>query len=877
MAALDVVDVRTDMRLQRFDGTDEKWGDWSLRFEAYTALLGMEDLMTEAANRRDPLPNDQLGDRARAVSQRLWHLLITWCDGKSLGVVKLSRKNGLEAWRQLKIEYESRSGNRWTAMLRFILNPQDKWAKCRESGIDFFQSLTAWEAIAAECVDQSGEAVSDNVRVSVLLVPEGVKLTFSAARSHIRGYYNQGRTFTHVPDTGGVAPMQVDAVRGGPPTGKSQGKVGKTGNTDKSGRTGKNLKGGKDAKTKSKNRDGKHGHGKGQTEYFEGERGYCGKWGHKRADCRKKKADDAKKETGNTRAVQGDAAAAGSGQQQSDGSVRAASGYYDGVPDGWVFAVSATTDGKVARVGGSILIDSGSDDHLCRHKFVPEAPVNSAAEAPRLFDVQQKPLPTAGLRGVEMTMQEGIKATADFLVADVNDDPLSMGELLRQGFKFNLSLEDGLYMTKGHRSVRLELERNSLRLPIAPAGPAAAAHHCRGAAEQQEAATAPVLTAESSVGALRTRLRELFMPIYGTKLELWERLIVAEAAHRRSEAERQHKLAVKEQLGIQHDPVEVRQLPVPKAPSADEERQHRLTHLPAAPWCEECVRGKAPDAPHSLVRLEDSEQKHPLISYDFGFCKTADEEGDLTKVEDTYATMLVGFSSDTGVVKVIPCPSKAASPYAIAGIKSFVQRLETGKCRLRTDTEQATKAILDGVASELTGKITPELTPKHSSQSNPAEAAVKIVEGQTRVLRLDLEKRYGTKVTAAMPIWAWMMRHAGWLHERFSRRAGEQTPHEIATGTPYKGDICNFGETVLYRIARPARRGLTGGRRLHRGEAQWGRGIWVGRSDESQEHLVMTPRGLDRARTVRRLPEGKQTDKELLLTDGATLGYEDGS
>eukprot|EP00959_Pyramimonas_sp_CCMP1952_P334055 6995981-Pyramimonas_sp.AAC.1 len=96
MAALDVVDVRTDMRLQRFDGTDERWGDWSLRFEAYTALLGMGDLMTEAANRRDPLPNDQLGDLARAVSQRLWHLLITWCDGKSLGVVKLSRKNGLE-------------------------------------------------------------------------------------------------------------------------------------------------------------------------------------------------------------------------------------------------------------------------------------------------------------------------------------------------------------------------------------------------------------------------------------------------------------------------------------------------------------------------------------------------------------------------------------------------------------------------------------------------------------------------------------------------------------------------------------------------------------------------------------------------------------
>ena len=103
--AVDVVDVRTDMRLQRFDGTDEKWGDWSLRFEAYTALLGLEELMTEAAQRRDPLLDTDLGDRAKAASLRLWHLLVTWCDGKALGVVKLSRKNGLEAWRQLKIEY----------------------------------------------------------------------------------------------------------------------------------------------------------------------------------------------------------------------------------------------------------------------------------------------------------------------------------------------------------------------------------------------------------------------------------------------------------------------------------------------------------------------------------------------------------------------------------------------------------------------------------------------------------------------------------------------------------------------------------------------------------------------------------------------------
>eukprot|EP00959_Pyramimonas_sp_CCMP1952_P003509 73837-Pyramimonas_sp.AAC.1 len=95
-------------------------------------------------------------------------------------------------------------------------------------------------------------------------------------------------------------------------------------------------------------------------------------------------------------------------------------------------------------------------------------------------------------------MKEGIAATADFLVANVNDDLLSMGKLLRQGLRFNLSLEDGLYMVKGHRSVQLTLERNCLRLPIVAAGPAAEARHCRGAAERQDAAAAPVLNADSS-------------------------------------------------------------------------------------------------------------------------------------------------------------------------------------------------------------------------------------------------------------------------------------------------------------------------------------------------------------------------------------------
>ncbi|CAK0888691.1 unnamed protein product, partial [Prorocentrum cordatum] len=311
---------------------------------------------------------------------------------QATGAAELSGENGLEARRQLKIEHE-RTGNRRAARPQFILSPQDKRAKDRESGIEVSQSLTAREAIVAEQADQTG------------------------------------------------------------------------------------------------------------------------------------------------------------------------------APDGRVFAASAARDGA-ANVGGPAPIDSGSDGHLCRRKFAPEAPVNGAVGAPRILGVQQRPQPVAGLRGAEITTQEVIKATAGFLVADAIDDLPSMGKLLRYGPRFNLSLEDGPYLTKGHRGAQLELERNSPRPLIASAGPAGAGRR-RGAAGQP--AKAPALAADSPASALRMRSRELRAPIYGAKTGLRERPIAAEAAHRRAAAEAGHRLDVKEQPGTKHDPVEASQPPAPKTPSAEEE------------------------------------------------------------------------------------------------------------------------------------------------------------------------------------------------------------------------------------------------------------------------------------------------------------------
>ena len=54
------------------------------------ALLVCEFQMDAAT----PITLVSLGDSSRAMSKSLWHLLVTWCDGKAVAILKLSNKVG---------------------------------------------------------------------------------------------------------------------------------------------------------------------------------------------------------------------------------------------------------------------------------------------------------------------------------------------------------------------------------------------------------------------------------------------------------------------------------------------------------------------------------------------------------------------------------------------------------------------------------------------------------------------------------------------------------------------------------------------------------------------------------------------------------------
>ena len=93
--------------------------------------------------------------------------------------------------------------------------------------------------------------------------------------------------------------------------------------------------------------------------YFVWECGYCGKWGHKKAQCRKLKKDQGVKPPAAT--VQ---AVATVNQFHSS----------DGRDDSfWMFAVSASS-GRNVRV----LVDSGADKHVCPMSFASATPLGPA-------------------------------------------------------------------------------------------------------------------------------------------------------------------------------------------------------------------------------------------------------------------------------------------------------------------------------------------------------------------------------------------------------------------------------------------------------------------------------------------------------------------
>lgn len=85
---------------------------------------------------------------------------------------------------------------------------------------------------------------------------------------------------------------------------------------------------------------------------------------------------------------------------------------------------------------------------------------------------------------------------------------------------------------------------------------------------------------------------------------------------------------------------------------------------------------------------------------------------------------------------------------------------------------------------------------------------------------------------------------------------------QTADGHGYFGDILPFGETVLFRIPGPRHRGQGPASKVYRADER--RGIWLGKTEDSNEHVVGCDGGVYRVLEVRRLPPPQRGDRAVL-------------
>ena len=90
------------------------------------------------------------------------------------------------------------------------------------------------------------------------------------------------------------------------------------------------------------------------------------------------------------------------------------------------------------------------------------------------------------------------------------------------------------------------------------------------------------------------------------------------------------------------------------------------------------------------------------------------------------------------------------------------------------------------------------------------------------------------------------------------------TAYKHAYGEHYTHEVVPFAEIVLVRVPKPTHHGLQGGKRWHKGDAVFIKGVWVGGSGTSDEHIVLTTGGRVFLRTSRRLEPSRRHDAGFL-------------
>ena len=281
-------------------------------------------------------------------------------------------------------------------------------------------------------------------------------------------------------------------------------------------------------------------------------------------------------------------------------------------------------------------------------------------------------------------------------------------------------------------------------------------------------------------------------------------------------------------------------------PTEQQRATHNLTHLPYRSWCEHCVKAKSREK-----QSKRQTDKQPVIQIDYCVVQTGPNVGK--------QLVLTAVDIQTGLATAVLVPHKGRHKYSVAELKKFIH--ETGRTYgiLQYDKRPALKALVTDVAKELRG-MSIRATPKNWKQTRESiDKMHLILFEQSRTLRLQLQKRLRTEVDSNHCIFPWIVKHSQFLLNRFHTHEDGHTSYFRRWKRDYQEPLCEFGETVLFRMPEESR---------NEDDTAWHTGIWLGKDTEADESIVHCESTVYKVRTVKRVISSKRWNTALhkLLT-----------
>ena len=246
---------------------------------------------------------------------------------------------------------------------------------------------------------------------------------------------------------------------------------------------------------------------------------------------------------------------------------------------------------------------------------------------------------------------------------------------------------------------------------------------------------------------------------------------------------------------------------------------------------------------HSCKRNTD---RQPVIQVDYSFVTTGNDV--------QQRTILNATDVQTGLSTSVVVPSKGRLAYSMAELKKFIY--ETGRTFgiLQYDKEPSLKALVTDTVKEL-GGMSVRATPRDWKQAHGSIGKMQqTLFGQARTLRLQLQDRLGMEITSNNCIFPWIIKHSQFLLNRYMTHEDGQTSYFRRWKKDYQTGLCEFGETVLFRMP---------GKLKDKADTAWHEGIWLGKDTEADESLVFGNGTMHKVRTVRRVVPSKQWNKKL--------------